>query len=83
MNMSEGSTDSTGIKTSESENQVQNLIATFTAISDMTKMKAKIEHYKFSVRKSSNGPLIDFELRGEMLNKQTEKSVIVSQEPGP
>jgi len=56
--------------TSGTGSQTQNLMSTLSALTNITKMKANIDHYKFSIQKTSDGALIDFELRGEMVSKE-------------
>ncbi len=47
------------------------------ALRKITRMKADIEHYEFSITKSADGPTIDFEIRGTMIDKgpRTERTV--------
>ena len=62
------------VSLSNAGNQLQNLISTLSSLSNITKMKANIDHYRFSIQRSEDGPTIDFELRGEMVSKEPVES---------
>jgi hypothetical protein len=68
------SNSSNGSAANNPSNQIQTLITTVTALSNITKMKANIEHYKFSIQKTGDGPTIDFAIKGMMVAKEPESS---------